>query len=61
MTFSTAALSNALPPFHPIVMRWAARHAGVSYREFCTVPADKCRAMLAAAEDIYFACVTVLS
>ncbi len=49
------------PPFHPIVMRWAARHAGVRYREFCTVPAEKCRAMLACAEDFGFDWVTVLS
>ena len=49
------------PPFHPIVMRWAARLAGVRYREFCTAPADKCRAMLACAEDFGFDWVTVLS
>jgi hypothetical protein len=23
------------PPFHPIIMRWAARYAGVKYRDFC--------------------------
>jgi len=49
------------PPFHPIVMRWAARHAGVRYRKFCTVPAEKCRAMLAAAEDFGLDWMTVLS
>jgi len=48
-------------PFHPILMRWAARHAGVKYRDFCLDPASKCRAMLQAAEDFGADWVTVLS
>jgi MtaA/CmuA family methyltransferase len=31
-------------PFHPILMRFAARHAGVRYRDFCLSAAHKCRA-----------------
>jgi uroporphyrinogen decarboxylase len=49
------------PPLHPIVMRWAARHAGVKYRDFCLDPASKCRAMLRAAEDFGHDWVTVMS
>ena len=49
------------PPFHPIVMRWAARHAGVKYRDFCQDPASKCRAMIKAAEDFGGDWVTVMS
>lgn len=49
------------PPFHPIVMRWAARHAGVKYRDFCLDPAGKCRAMIQAAEDFGLDWVTVMS
>jgi len=39
------------PPFHPIVMRWAARQAGVSYRDFCLDPHTKCQAMLQVADQ----------
>jgi MtaA/CmuA family methyltransferase len=49
------------PPFHPIVMRFAARHAGVKYRDFCLNPADKCRAMIQCAEDFDADWVTVMS
>jgi uroporphyrinogen decarboxylase len=49
------------PPFHPIIMRWAARYAGVKYREFCTVPEDKCRAMIKCARDFDIDWVTVMS
>ena len=49
------------PPFHPIVMRWAARHAGVKYRDFCLHPPSKCHAMLKAAEDFDLDWVTVMS
>ncbi|MFI5384781.1 MAG: uroporphyrinogen decarboxylase family protein [Fimbriimonadales bacterium] len=48
-------------PFHPIVMRWAARHAGVKYRDFCLEPAAKCRAMIQAADDFEMDWVTVMS
>ena len=48
-------------PFHPILMRWAARGAGVRYRDFCTDPASKVRAMLKAADEHGADWVTVLS
>lgn len=49
------------PPFHPIIMRWAARYAGVKYRNFCTIPEEKCRAMIKCAEDFGIDWVTVMS
>ncbi len=49
------------PPFHPIIMRWAAKYAGVRYREFCTVPEAKCRAMIKCARDFDIDWVTVMS
>jgi MtaA/CmuA family methyltransferase len=42
-------------------MRWAARHAGVQYRDFCLEPAAKCEAMLRCAEDYELDWVTVMS
>jgi hypothetical protein len=30
------------PPFHPIIMRWAAQYAGIKYRDFCLDPFSKC-------------------
>ena len=49
------------PPFHPIIMRWAAKYAGVKYREFCTDPATKCTAMIRCAKDFDIDWVTVMS
>lgn len=49
------------PPFHPIIMRWAAKYAGVMYRDFCTVPAVKCDAMIKCARDFDMDWVTVMS
>lgn len=49
------------PPFHPIIMRWAAKYAGIRYREFCTDPASKCYAMIKCARDFDMDWVTVLS
>ena len=49
------------PPFHPIIMRWAARYAGVKYREFCTVPSVKVNAMIRCARDFGIDWVTVMS
>jgi MtaA/CmuA family methyltransferase len=49
------------PPFHPIIMRWAAKYAGVRYREFCTEPAVKCYAMTRCARDFGLDWVTVMS
>lgn len=49
------------PPFHPIIMRWAAKYAGIRYREFCTDPFSKCYAMIKCARDFEMDWVTVLS
>jgi uroporphyrinogen-III decarboxylase len=49
------------PPFHPIIMRWAARYAGVKYRDFCTDPVTKSMAMIRCAKDFDIDWVTVMS
>jgi MtaA/CmuA family methyltransferase len=49
------------PPFHPIIMRWAAKYANIKYREFCTDPVSKCMAMIRCAKDIDIDWVTVMS
>lgn len=38
-------------PFHPILMRFAAKHAGVMYRDFCLSPVHKCMANIRCAAD----------
>jgi len=48
-------------PFHPIIMRWAAKYANVKYREFCTDPSAKCYAMIKCARDFDLDWVTVMS
>lgn len=48
-------------PFHPIVMRWAARQSGVPYRAFCLDPHTKCRAMLQVADQFGADWVTTMS
>ena len=49
------------PPFHPIIMRWAAKYAGIKYRDFCLDPGSKCRAMIKCANDFNIDWVTVMS
>jgi MtaA/CmuA family methyltransferase len=49
------------PPCHPIIMRWAARHGGVCYRDFCLDYRKKCDAMIQCADDFDLDWVTVLS
>lgn len=49
------------PPFHPIIMRWAAKYAGIKYRDFCLDPYSKCKAMLLCAQDFDIDWVTVMS
>jgi len=49
------------PPFHPIIMRWAARYAGVKYRDFCLDYKKKCDAMIQCADDFDLDWVTVMS
>jgi uroporphyrinogen decarboxylase len=48
-------------PFHPIVMRWAAKYAGVKYRDFCLDYRTKCEAMIRSADDFGNDWVTVMS
>ena len=47
------------PPCHPIIMRWAARYAGVNYRDFCLDYRKKCAAMIKCADDFDLDWVTV--
>lgn len=49
------------PPFHPIIMRWAALYDKALYRDFCTDPYTKCNAMIHCAEDFDIDWVTVMS
>jgi MtaA/CmuA family methyltransferase len=49
------------PPFHPIIMRWAAKYAGIRYRDFCLDPVSKCKAMILCAKDFNIDWVTVMS
>jgi MtaA/CmuA family methyltransferase len=49
------------PPFHPIIMRFAAKYAGVKYRDFCLNYRDKCYSMITCAEDFSLDWVTVMS
>lgn len=49
------------PPFHPIIMRWAARYGKVNYREFCLNYQKKCDAMIKCADDFELDWVTVMS
>jgi len=48
-------------PFHPILMRWAAKYAGVKYGDFCTKPEAKCISNIKCAVDFEIDWVTVLS
>lgn len=48
-------------PFHPIIMRWAARYAGVKYRDFCLDYRAKAAAMIRCADDFGIDWVTVMS
>lgn len=48
-------------PFHPIIMRWAARYAGVKYRDFCLDYHAKAAAMIKCADDFGLDWVTVMS
>ena len=49
------------PPFHPIIMRFAARYAHIRYRDFCLDPLKKCEAMIRCADDLDLDWVTVMS
>jgi uroporphyrinogen decarboxylase len=49
------------PPFHPIIMRWAARYTNANYRDFCLDYQTKCDAMIRCAYDFSLDWVTVMS
>lgn len=48
-------------PFHPILMRWAAKYAGVPYRDFCLNPEAHCEANIKCAGDFNIDWVNVMS
>jgi uroporphyrinogen-III decarboxylase len=48
-------------PFHPILMRFAAKYCGVNYRDFCLNYQDKCSVNLKCAEDFSYDWVNVMS
>lgn len=49
------------PPFHPIIMRFTARYAGMNYRDFCLSPEHKCKANILCAADFGYDWVNVMS
>jgi uroporphyrinogen decarboxylase len=49
------------PPFHPIIMRFAAKYARVKYRDFCLDYKTKCDAMIKCAKELSLDWVTVMS
>ena len=49
------------PPFHPILMRFAANYCGVNYRDFCLNYRDKCSVNLRCATDFAPDWVNVMS
>ena len=49
------------PPVHPIIMRFAAKYAGVPYSRFCLDYNAKCSAAIKCAEDFGLDWVTVMS
>ena len=49
------------PPFHPILMRFAAKYSGVNYRDFCLNYMDKCSTNLRCAADFSYDWVNVMS
>jgi MtaA/CmuA family methyltransferase len=49
------------PPFHPILMRLAAKYAGVKYRDFCLDSKTKCEVNLVCSKDFGYDWVNVMS
>lgn len=54
-------LSVDRPPFHPILMRLAAKYAGVKYKDFCLSYQHKCDANIRCATDFAYDWVNVMS
>jgi uroporphyrinogen decarboxylase len=49
------------PPFHPILMRFAAQYAGVKYKDFCLSYKHKCETNIRCATDFSYDWVNVMS
>jgi MtaA/CmuA family methyltransferase len=49
------------PPFHPILMRFAAKYAGVKYKDFCLNYKNKCETNIRCATDFLYDWVNVMS
>lgn len=49
------------PPYHPILMRFAARYCQVNYRDFCLNHLDKCGCNIRCAKDFSMDWVNVMS
>ena len=49
------------PPFHPILMRLAAKYAGVKYKDFCLNYKLKCQANIICSTDFSYDWVNVMS
>ena len=54
-------LSVDRPPFHPILMRLAAKYAGVRYKDFCLNYKQKCDVNIRCATDFSYDWVNVMS
>ena len=54
-------LSVDRPPFHPILMRFAAKYAGVKYKDFCLNYKYKCDTNIRCARDFSYDWVNVMS
>ncbi len=54
-------LSVDRPPFHPILMRLAAKYAGVRYKDFCLDYKTKCDVNILCAKDFGYDWVNVMS
>jgi MtaA/CmuA family methyltransferase len=54
-------LSVDRPPFHPILMRLAAKYAGVKYKDFCLDYKTKCEVNLLCSTDFGYDWVNVMS
>jgi len=54
-------LSVDRPPFHPILMRFAAKYAGVKYKDFCLNYKYKCDTNIRCANDFSYDWVNVMS
>ena len=56
-----AGLTVDRPPFHPILMRLAAKYAGVKYKDFCLSYRHKCETNIRCANDFSYDWVNVMS